>query len=94
MKSLPAAPPSREKKTSKRGRYGAALRRLRGSLGITQAIFAELLGVHLITIARIESGVPASDRMRARLAPLLDDLRRERDRDTAADLSVLAGGKT
>jgi DNA-binding transcriptional regulator YiaG len=48
------------------------LRRIRAQLGLTQARFAELLGVNRVTVARWETGIIGMSATTKRLIALLD----------------------
>ena len=60
---------------------GAELRRIRKHLGLTQAGFAEELGLHPNTVARKERGEEPTGGTVEKLARLLDKLERERGRN-------------
>lgn len=50
---------------------GSEVRRIRKRLGLTQARFAKLVGVHFVTVSRWEKGVLGIRESAARLIKLL-----------------------
>ena len=57
---------------------GAEVREIRRRLGLSQAAFAELVGVHWVTVSRWETGAMGIREATARLMRLLADQKPKR----------------